>query len=140
MWKKSSCAIVALLLCGAVLAQPVKIGKTTQVAGLVTVSDGASVSSVALENPVFDGSRYVTSSSGTVTLRFENGCEVRLKPSQSVTARQATCEALLASVQSLSDPATLVALGGGASPLLGFGLVAQVAIIDTIVNSPISGQ
>lgn len=140
MWKKSSCAIAALLLCGAVLAQPAKIGKTTQVEGLVTVSDGASVSSVALESPIFDGSRYVTSSSGTVTLKFENGCEVRLKPNQSVTARQATCEVLLASVRSLSDQATLVALGGGASPLLGLGLVAEVAIIDTIINAPISGQ
>lgn len=140
MFNKSAHVIASFLLCGAAFAEPDLIGKITQVDGLVTVSDGKTVSSVVLGGLVADDTHYVTSSTGTATLKFDNGCELRLKPRQSVTVHREACELLIASVKSLSDQAALLAIAGD-NPLLGFGLVVGTgSLIRSTSNSPISGQ
>ena len=101
---------LSLLCCVAVaglaLAQPGKvIGTSVDVKGLVTVSNGSEVSGVADGHPVIDGTRYVTSSIGSVTLKFEN-CEIRLKPNQSlVIDERKICEPLIAAIENLGGMA-----------------------------------
>jgi hypothetical protein len=103
----------SLLLSGAVLAQgtsvpaPV-IGSAADVQGLVTISDAVSIANVVDGSELAEGSRIVTSSTGSVTLKTVLGCDIRLQPNQSIVlGRLSTCEALLASVQSLPGSATI---------------------------------
>lgn len=139
-----------LLAAGSALAQaqPEIIGEAAEVKGLVTMSHGTTVGSVVDRTPLVDGARVVTSSSGSVTLKFERGCDVKLKPNQSVIVRRdETCEALIAAVQAIA-PAPAAAFfafpGGAAGPLIGLGIVAaggaDVGAGGNIPNLPISGQ
>src|SRR3954468_7774690 len=99
MFGKTITALGALLLSAAALAQAV-VGAVTGVQGLVTVSTASTVANAVPGSPVADGNRYVTGSNGTLTLKMNNGCEVTLKPNQSlVIAGNVTCEALLAMIQ-----------------------------------------
>jgi hypothetical protein len=54
------------------------LGTAAAVQGLVTVSDGTRISRVALGNAIVDHGRYVSSSSGSVTLRMDKGCDIVL--------------------------------------------------------------
>jgi len=131
MFRRCLLAALGLLIAANVLAQTAAavqkravIGKVTRVEGLVTVSDAIGVTRVALNDPVIDRNRYVTSSSGYVTLKFDKGCEVELKPNQALTVEdEKTCEALWALIGSFgwrSSLAPFVA-GGAAILLLGGG-------------------
>lgn len=116
-----------LVASGAVWAQatPKILGAAADVKGLVTVSDGTTVSSVVNRSPIVDGARFVTSSTGSVTLKFDQGCDIKLEPNQSLVVRgNNRCEAILASVQSIPAESTasaaptrttaaLLALGAG---------------------------
>jgi hypothetical protein len=139
MYKRSLLVLGLLAGGGTLYAQQAVVGQATEVKGLVTVSDGSSVANVALGSPVIDGSRYVTSSSGSVTLRLDNDCDIVLKPSETVTIkRERGCAALLASVQSLTGNNVLLA---GLTPLLGLSSVLTAAVLDpTLRSRAISGQ
>lgn len=77
-----------------------RLGIVDNVQGLVTVTDGATGSTVATGNLIISGMRFVTSSSGSAVLRFDNGCVLKLEPSHAVTIlHRETCEALIAGVQ-----------------------------------------
>ena len=124
-----------LLLSSAVLAQgsamptqPKVLGKTVNVEGLVTVSDGVSVASVLNDLPVSDGERYVTSSTGKVTLRFEN-CEVKLEPNQAVTVdERKICEGMILAIDTL--PGGAAGAGGGFNPGLGLAILIGAAVLS----------
>jgi hypothetical protein len=128
MFKKSlSSLLIATLACGPVLAQtPPPVGKTAEVKGLVTVSYGTSVATVTGTIPVMDGSRFVTASTGFATIKFEDGCEVVLKPNQAYTVEaDKPCAARIAGVQGLPGAAGNVFAGTDAlRPLLAIGLFA----------------
>lgn len=132
MWNKPL-SLAALLLCGTALAQgtvepPQVLGTAVSVQGLVTVSDGASIANVVDGNPLVEGSRIVTSSTGSVTVKMKEGCDIKLDPNQSITLQSnRSCEALLASIQSLSGGSIFA---GVSTPLIGLALLTSAAVID----------
>lgn len=117
---------------------PAQLGVIEKVQGLVTVSDGTSIGNAVNGAPVIDGNRFVTSSSGSATLKMDNGCNIVLKPSQSLTLDgKQNCDQMLAAVQSLGDNNGVFALL--ANPLVGLGTLASAALIATARNGgPIS--
>jgi len=131
MFKKSFSALAIFALTGSVLAQGDVVGTAADVQGLVTVSEGATVGSVTAGSAVIDGSRYVTGSSGSVTLKLAQNCSIVLKPNQSVTVlKSKTCEALWASVQNLGTQNVAAAgLSGGNGVALGLGGALGIAAL-----------
>ncbi|MDP1589837.1 MAG: hypothetical protein Q8M07_18940, partial [Prosthecobacter sp.] len=81
---KSILLIGSALLASGAFAQQV-LGTVGNVRGLVTDTDGTSVSSTVQGEPIRNGERFVTSSSGSVTLNLNNGCTLTLQPNQAVT-------------------------------------------------------
>ncbi len=139
------------LLCGLIAAGSAfaqnTIGEADEVKGLVTMSDGNTVTSVADRTQLIEDARVVTSSTGYVTLKFDRGCEVKLEPNQSlVLRRDESCEKRLAAVRTLGSAGVFAFLpGGSAGPLIGLGIVAGgaasiVGAGGNIPNLPISGQ
>lgn len=109
----------ALVSAFAAFAQA-SLGTVGNVQGLVTDTDGASVSSTSPGEAIRDGERFVTSSSGSVTLQLNNGCTLTLQPNQAVTIdSRMTCRELVASVTPVGG-ANLAGGGGG----FGTGLMA----------------
>lgn len=134
-----SVALIAVVACAAATAQtaPVaasapaqasadaasQLGKVTEVRGLVTMSLGSRVATVQPQTPVFDGARFVASSSGKAQLKFDNGCVLELEPNHWVTIdRELTCKALIASIHSL-DGIMLAAPLPDIVPALGSALL-----------------
>jgi hypothetical protein len=122
MHARSLLALACLVIAGAVLAQSssgngipkTKLGTAAAVQGLVTVSDGVGISRVAAGNTVIDHGRYVSSSSGSITLRMDKGCDIILKPNQALTVDGAKpCDALWAAIESLGNPEALLLAGAG---------------------------
>jgi hypothetical protein len=145
MSKKIFSVALALAISASAISQtqstnPIQIGTVDDVQGLVTVSDGSSVGNAVKGAPVVDGTRYVTSSTGSATLKMDNGCNVHLNPNQSLVVQdKQDCEALIAAIQTLSDSNRVLALLG--NPLVGLGSIASAALISTARNGgPISGQ
>ena len=123
---KSFIVICSALFAASVFAQQNQsvIGKVTELAGVVTVTDGVRGGTATLGSPVVDGSRYVTSSNGRVTLRLDNGCDIKLEPNQAVTVRERPCAALIASIQSVGVAAVLATSTGGSAAAGALGVVA----------------
>jgi hypothetical protein len=130
MLTRSLCAVACLVLAGAVLGQSTStrartvLGKAAELEGLVTVSDGAAVSRVVLNQPVIRHTRYVTSSTGYVTLKMDNGCDIVLKPNQALTVDdEQDCGALWAAIESLGGNYAIAPfiVGGAVILLLGGG-------------------
>jgi hypothetical protein len=127
-------AVGSLLIAAAVVAQtagPAKrpvLGKAINVQGLVTVSDANGVSRVVSNNDVIDRNRYVTSSTGYVTLKLDKGCDIELKPNQALTVEdEKSCEVLWASIESLGNPAGALLAGGGGGGAAGGAAAGVVA-------------
>lgn len=139
--------ICSALFAAGVFAQNNVIGKVTEVEGIVTVTDGVTGGTAKVGNPITQGSRYVASSNGSATLKLDNGCTIKLKPSQAVTVREEPCHILLASVQSVGGAAVAASLtGGGGSAAVGAGAVAGLgaggALLNDVLlnNRPISSN
>jgi hypothetical protein len=78
------------------------LGSVTHVEGLVTMSLGSQVATVQPGTPVFDGARFVSSSSGSLEFSLPGGCNVGLQPNQLVQVSSSlTCSQQIASVVSL---------------------------------------
>jgi hypothetical protein len=135
--RRISLAFIAIAACAAVSAQttPVsapaqapgspasQLGKVTEVRGLVTMSLGSRVATVQPQTPVFDGARFVASSSGKAELKFDNGCVLELEPNHWVTIdRELTCKALIAAIQPI-DGTLLAAPVPDIVPALGTALL-----------------
>lgn len=141
---KSNLVIGSVFLASLAFAQGAAVGNVGNVQGLVTDTDGATVSSTVTGETIRDGERFVTSSNGSVTLRMNNGCEVTLQPNQAVTIdSRMTCRELIAAIMPVGGA---VATGGGGSAVMGLlgvaGLTAGFfAIRSTLDNNPaLSGQ
>jgi hypothetical protein len=142
---KSLFIIGTTLLASTAFAQTA-LGTVGNVQGLVTDTDGASVSSTLPGEAIVDGKRFVTSSSGSVTLQLNNGCTLTLQPNQAVTIdSRMTCRELMASVTPVGAP-TLAGGGAGGSAAmgaLGIGALAVggFALHRTLDKNPsLSGQ
>jgi hypothetical protein len=126
------------------------LGTVGNVQGLVTVTDGATGGTVAPGSPITNGMRFVTTSSGSVTLQLNNGCSVTVQPNQAVTVLQSmTCQELTAAVQPVGAAGVAAGAGGafgaggagaglmGVSALALAGFAANRAIVR---NPSLSGQ
>ena len=127
------------VLASAAFAQTV-LGTVGNVQGLVTDTDGATVSSTVSGEQITDGKRFVASSNGSVTLQLNNGCTVTLQPNQAITIdSRMTCRELVASVTRTGPPGLSVAglnAGGGlfAVGALAAGGFALDRVIDRNTN------
>lgn len=140
---KSFFIVGSAFLASGAFAQAI-LGTVGNVQGLVTDTDGASVSSTVPGEAIRDGERFVTSSSGSVTLQLNNGCTLTLQPNQAVTIdSRMTCRELVASVTPVGGPIVAGGSGGSAGAgLLGIGALAlgAFAIHRTLDKNPnISG-
>ena len=119
---KTVVAVVSAFVASTAFAQGAgsSLGTMESVQGIVTVTTGSTGGTAATGGSIVNGMRFVATSSGSVTLRMNNGCVVRLQPGQAVTVLgNMTCEALLAGVQTLGgnvaggSPAVGAAASGG---------------------------
>jgi hypothetical protein len=120
---KSFLIVGSAFLASGAFAQAV-LGTVGNVQGLVTDTDGASVSSTVPGETIRDGERFVTSSNGSVTLQLNNGCTLTLQPNQAVTIdSRMTCRELIAAV----TPVGGVVVGGGGNAARGLLGIAGLA-------------
>lgn len=146
MLNKTLSLLAVLLVSSAVLAQTSQrrdsreaLGSTAETRGLVTVSDGATVASVVDGQPLFEGQRYVTSSTGEVTLKFRD-CEVKLKASEFVVVdERRICAGMIAAIQSVPG-APAAGTFAGFNPLWTAGAVVGAALLANRDRGDISGQ
>lgn len=122
---KSFFIVGSAFLASGAFAQAI-LGTVGNVQGLVTDTDGTSVSSTVPGEAIRDGERFVTSSSGSVTLQLNNGCTITLQPNQAVTIdSRMTCRELIAAVTPVGPPNFAGPGGSAARGLLGIaGLAA----------------
>jgi hypothetical protein len=120
-WLAIGCLLVAAVAVAQTTEKVAKravLGKAINVKGLVTVSDTSGIRRVVSNSDVIDRNRYVTSSTGYVTLHLDKGCDIELKPNQALTVEdEKTCEDLWAFI----GTGPFVAVGAGGLLLLGGG-------------------
>lgn len=138
---KTLLLLTSALIATSVFAQE-SLGTVGNVQGLVTDTDGATVSSTVQGEVIRDGERFVTSSSGSVTLTLNNGCTLTLQPNQAVTVlKSMTCQELVAAVRPVGAPS--FAGGGFGTGLMSVGglAIAGFAMHRGLDKNPsISGQ
>lgn len=113
--------------------EPTPVGTVAEVRGLVTMSFGSTVATVQPNTPVFDGARFVASSSGEAELKFKNGCEIKLKPNEWISVDSAqNCDQMLAAVHTLTDTAA----GGTSFARTAIPLLGSAALVGAIARLP----
>lgn len=129
--KKIAIALIATFAALSVWAQqPKVVGKLINVTGLVTVSSGNQVSNVVEGAPLVVDDRVITTSTGGVTLDFDNGCDVTLKENESIkVSDDKDCAALWAAVTPVGGPAAVVTATSSTIPALVIGAGGAAAII-----------
>ncbi len=131
--KRIAIALIATFAALSVWAQqPKVVGKLINVTGLVTVSSGNQVSNVVEGAPLVVDDRIITTSTGGVTLDFDNGCDVTLKANESIkVSDEKDCAALWAGVTPVGGPVAVAAAVGTSSmiPALIIGAGGAAAII-----------
>lgn len=112
------------------------LGRVTQARGVVTVSDGNTVGLAQRGTPFFEGTRFVSSPSGTAELTLDNGCVIRMKPNESIVIRdKISCDELLALLQPVPG-APVVAAAGGAD----IGTLAAIGGVLLLAGGSRSGS
>ena len=117
--------ILASTVVASVAFAQASLGTVGNVQGLVTDTDGATVSTTTPGEVIRDGERFVTSSNGSVTLQLNNGCTITLQPNQAITIdSRMTCRELMAAVTPVGGPG----LAGGGGGSVGKGILAVGAL------------
>ena len=132
MKKVAIALITAVAALSAWAQQPKAIGKLVNVTGLVTVSSGSRLSNATEGAPLIVDDRIITTSTGGVTLDFDNGCDVTLKANESIkVSDEKDCAALWAGVTPVGGPVAVAAAVGTSSmiPALVIGAGGAAAII-----------
>ena len=146
-----------LLALTAFAAAPVfaqAIGTVTTVNGVATVTTGTTGTAIVTGAPIMHGSRVITTSSGSVTLRLNNGCTVTVPPGHGVTVlSNLTCEQLRASIQPVTTTVTTTTTATqvpvGIGPFTGSTALAAGALVlgagllianDDDNDQPLSGR
>lgn len=98
--------LVSTLFAGAAFAQA-PIGTVTNVQGVVTATQGAAGMTVAPGTAIQNGTRFITTSNGSVTLQMNSGCTVTVPPAHGVSVFQnMTCQQLAQAVQPVTTTTT----------------------------------
>ena len=132
MKKIAIALITAVAALSAWAQQPKAIGKIVNVTGLVTVTSGSRLSNATEGAPLIVDDRIITTSTGGVTLDFDNGCDVTLKANESIKVSDTNdCAALWAAVNPVGAPVAVAAAAGTSSmiPALIIGAGGAAAII-----------
>lgn len=127
------------------VAEPKVVGQVKSLKGLVTVSQGDSMSSSKAGDNILDGSRFVVAADGEALLQI-GSCQVKLKGNEAllVDGGQA-CAALVASIRSTAVPVTVpstVVAGGASVPAAAAvgGIVATGFLLSRNSSTPISSR
>src|SRR3954469_25525040 len=103
--KKLASALVCLFAASA-FAQA-QLGAVTSVNGVATVTSGTVGTAIGAGAPIVEGARVITTSTGSVTFRLNNGCTVTVPAGHAVTVSSAlSCQQLQAAVQPVSTAVT----------------------------------
>lgn len=146
--------LLALSVLAAAPAFAQTIGTVTTVNGVATVTTGTTGTAVVVGAPIVNGSRVITTSTGSVTLRLNNGCTLTVPPGHGVTVLSTlTCEQLRAAIQPVTTTVTTTTTATqvpvGIGPFTGNTALAAGAIIlgagllianDDDDDAPISGR
>lgn len=145
--------IVALSAAAAVPAFAQAVGTVTNVTGVATVTTGSSGAAIVSGAPIVNGARVITTSTGTVTLRMNNGCTVTVPGGHAVTVQSnLTCEQLQARIQPVTTTVTTatttstvpVGMGFSAPPaavgVFALGALLFIADSERDNDRPISGR
>jgi hypothetical protein len=109
-FKKLLFALSALVAATAYAQAP--LGTVTTVEGVVTATQGTTGVTVVTGTPIQEGMRFVTTSSGRVVLRMNNGCVVTVPAGSAITVLpNQSCQQLAAAVQPLT-PTTVMGQRG----------------------------
>lgn len=99
--------LLALTFVAAAPAFAQTIGTVVNVNGVATVTTGTSGVAIAPGAAIVNGARVITTSSGSVTFRLNNGCTVTVPPGHGVTVLSSlSCEQLQASVRPVTTTTT----------------------------------
>lgn len=140
--------LAASVLAGASAFAQATLGTVTNVEGVVTATQGATGMTVTPGMVVRNGTRFVTTSNGAVTLRLNSGCTVTVPAGHGVTVNQSmTCQQLAAAVQPVVPVAATLPTPTVASPAVvngfigaGAALIAVGAIRVIDNDPPLSGR
>lgn len=151
--------LLALAALAAAPAFAQALGTVTSVNGVVTVTTSTGGTRLVEGAPIVHGSRVVTTSASSVTLRLANGCTVNVPPAHGVTVLSTlSCQQLQAAVLPLAPvaatPATNVMgqAGGGmfsdGNAVVGLWAAGVLATVvydlteddDVVVAPPLSPQ
>lgn len=125
-------AIAITLAAGAAMAQA-PLGTVTQVQGIATVTTGTSGAAIAAGAPVVNGARVITTSSGTVTLRLNNGCTVTVPPGHALTVVSGlSCQQLTAAITPTATTTTTATARVPATTTMG-ATGAEVAVVNGVI-------
>ncbi len=142
MKKVAIALITAVAALSAWAQQPKAIGKIVNVTGLVTVTSGSRLSNATEGAPLIVDDRIITTSTGGVTLDFDNGCDVTLKANESIkVSDEKDCAALWAGVTPVGGPVAVAAAVGTSSMIpaliIGAGGAAAIIISNNNKNNSI---
>ena len=118
-----------------------EVGLVMRVEGLVTVSQGDTLGNAFKDKVILENARVVTTSSGSITIRLNNGCVIELKANQAVTIdNRRECKAILAAIQpagavGVAGVGGVGAAGVGNAVIVGVGVLTLVGFIRSISNS-----
>jgi hypothetical protein len=125
------------LAAGSALAQA-PLGTVVNVNGIATVTTGTSGTAIVTGAPIVHGSRVITTSNGSVTVRLNNGCTINVPPGHAVTIlSNLTCQQLVAAVQPVVTTVTTTTVPVAVTPsfgtpnaaLAGFGALIAVGLL-----------
>lgn len=118
------------------------VGKVQAVRGLVTVAGMGRLTNAVAGTPLVAGNRIITTSGGSATLAYDNGCAIKLKANQSFTVQKsAECDALVASVATVGTASgTSVATAGSSGSNNNLLAVGGISIAAALMNGRSSGS
>jgi hypothetical protein len=130
----TSLIAIAAFVAGPVFAQA--LGTVTTVNGVATFTTSTGNAALVAGTPILHGSRVVTTSASSVTLRMNNGCTVTVPPGHGVTILSTqTCAQLQAAVQ----PVLPVAGNAPSTAVMGQSRSGMMAGMDPVVGLWIAG-
>lgn len=136
--KKQWLALSFMLVAGAVTAQtaPVQpVAKIVATEGLVTIGFQDTMRNAVVDMRLFEGTRVMTTTTGTAEIVFDSGCRITLKPGEVFNVSDSSCKALLASRAGAVPVAVAAAAAGagvgaaGASSVLMGAAVVSIGIV-----------
>lgn len=107
------------------------VATVQDVSGAVTITAGDTVKPAVEGSRVTDGAVVITAGDGSSVVVFDNGCNVRIEPNESLTVDTSlSCAALVA--VPLQSPAFATGAQGGNRAAL--GVVGGAALIAAIID------